>query len=230
MIESKSTIEFSGEGGLAGNLFVGALLALGGNKIVNLENLIDLLGMDSPRVDYRQTTRHGRTRVRFEFRDCEEEGQGGNLARMEKIIKGAHLPDDCAQIIQAILVHRQSALAKLSGKKPTKMRWYGEAFADTLLDVAASVLLWNALERPAIVIQGALVLGKLHPAVRGLLPKGLLALEGEGLEQVTPTAAALLYAFWRPGANLGQKTRTVFVEGSHHLHGFVPATRATLYY
>lgn len=220
-------IEFGGSGGLAGNLFAGALMALGGDTLIKVDKLPERLGLDCG-IDYHWKTKRGVVQARFEFTGTANCRQRGTLEQMEKRIQEAWLPHDCDSIAISMLRRRQEGIAQAEGKKVQKLRFKGEEFSDTLLDLCAAAILWDAVGRPAIVIKGLLELGTPFPTLRQILPP-ILAIEDEGSERVTPTGAAILNAFWQPGAREGAKTASVVVNAEYSLKGLVPPLEATLY-
>jgi uncharacterized protein (DUF111 family) len=217
-------IELNGEGGIAGNLFCGALMALGGDTLIRLNKLPERLELNCG-IDYRWKVKHGIVQARFDFLGTTTCRQSGNLAKMEERVREAWLPHDCDSIAVSMLRRRQESIA---AHKADRMRFKGEEFADTLLDLCAAAVLWDAVGHPALIVKGPLELGTPFATIRQILPP-VLAIEGEGAERVTPTGAAILNAFWQPGAELGTKTATAAVSGEYSQKGLIPPLTATLY-
>lgn len=213
--------------GIAGNLWMAALLGLGADARA-LEGLPARLGVPHVRIQWRHDPGPP-PRSDVAVLDAEATAPtdfAGMLAR----VRGAGLPADLCELALGVLREREEAEARHLGLELATMEFRGEAVADTLLDIVGGVVLWDALGRPEVLTPSPVVAGHRPRSSSAELLDGIPFSPGGGdYVLVTPTGAALLRAFWRPGPLRGPAMREVTVAGDFSTAAGLPPLRATLH-
>jgi uncharacterized protein (TIGR00299 family) protein len=192
-------------GGLAGDMFLAALLDLGDPRwtLADLEALAQALLPGTVQFRLEKVWRQNLSGAHLEVRTPESNSQPHRGYRdLERIIAAAGLPLGVQQRALAVLWAIAQAEGRVHGCAPEEVHFHEIGAIDTLIDVCGVAL---ALERlcvrevlcaPPLVGSGTVrcAHGEMPvpaPAVAELLRGRAMRLGGEG-ERLTPTAAALL--------------------------------------
>ena len=212
--------------GIAGNLWLAALLGLGADAGV-LTGLPERLGVPAARIDWRYDPDGGRSEV-----DVHGTGSAPptDYAGLVARVHDAGLPAPARDDALAVLHRRETAEARFLGLDLATRSFCGDDVADTLIDVVGGVLLWHALDGPATTTAGPVVAG-IRPRTSSLELLGGVPVEhgGADLCLTTPTGAALLRAFWQSGPLSGPPVREVHVPSEFSTVAGLPPLRATLH-
>jgi hypothetical protein len=193
-------------GGMAGDMFLAALLDLGDERftLADLRALAEALVGGECSLDLTEVRRGGLGARHLDVRTRESDAAPHRtLADLERLLAAAPLGDEARA--RALAVLRRIALAEGAVHRidPERVHFHEVGAVDTLVDVCGAAL---ALERlgvgrllatPPLTGEGTLtcahgVLPVPAPATEELL-RGLPAVRGGGAgERLTPTAAALL--------------------------------------
>lgn len=192
-------------GGLAGDMFLAALLDLGDPRwtLADLEALAQALLPGAVQFRLEKVWRQNLSGAHLDVRTPESNSQPHRGYReLERIIAAAGLPESVQQRSLAVLWAIAKAEGRVHGCAPEEVHFHEIGAVDTLIDVCGVAL---ALERlgvravhcaPPLVGSGTVrcAHGEMPvpaPAVAELLRGRAMRLGGEG-ERLTPTAAALL--------------------------------------
>ncbi|MBA3889808.1 MAG: nickel pincer cofactor biosynthesis protein LarC [Gemmatimonadaceae bacterium] len=188
--------------GIAGDMFLGALVGLGLDRDW-LRALPARLGLDDVRVDIREVLRGQLACWKVEF-DIPPQPHGRHIRQIRELVAHAGVPDAVRAKANAAFTAIATAEAEIHGMSPDDVHLHEVGAVDAILDVVGSV--WGlaelGIER---VYCGALRTGDgTVRAAHGLLPvpapATLKLLEGHLIrpgpdgagELVTPTGAALV--------------------------------------
>lgn len=192
-------------GGLAGDMFLAALLDLGDPRwtLADLEALAEALLPGAVQFRLEKVWRQNLSGAHLDVRTPESNSQPHRGYReLERIIAAAGLSTSVQQRALAVLWAIAQAEGRVHGCAPEEVHFHEIGAVDTLIDVCGVAL---ALERlgvhavhcaPPLVGSGTVrcAHGEMPvpaPAVAELLRGRAMRLGGEG-ERLTPTAAALL--------------------------------------
>lgn len=213
--------------GIAGNLWMAALLGLGAD-VHALEDLPARLGVPHARVDWRHDPGPPAT-SEVAVLDAEATAATDFPGMLERV-RGARLPAELCATALGVLREREEAEARHLGLDLSTMEFRGEAVADTLLDIVGGVVLWDSLGRPEVLTSRPVVAGHRPRSSSVELLDGIpFSPGGADYVLVTPTGAALLRAFWAPGPVRGHAVRKVDVPGDFSTAAGLPPLHATLH-
>ena len=212
--------------GIAGNLWMAALLGLGADARA-LHHLPERLGVPEARIAWNHDPDRSVSQVEVHGASpTPATNYAGLLAR----VRGAGLTPAVREHALRVLADRETAEARLLGLDLATRRFADEDVADTLIDVVGGVLLWHQLGRPPTAVRGAVVAGR-HPRPSSLaLLDGIPAAHtGADLPLATPTGAALLRSVWEPTVETGPAVREIEVPGDFSVQAGLPPLSAALH-
>ena len=225
---SRGGIILDGDGGLAGNLWLGMMVGLGAPVEVG-EKLPALLGLDSAVVSFDVVQRGDVAAVRVDISGTEQTSEMSLIGMLETI-QALRAPVEVRTSAQAVLLARQSAEAVTAGIDLSRCRYAGDDVADTLIDVVGGVWLWRSLGAPRVFVEGPLAVGcSPPPAVAALLgDQATNRTAAAAGELTTPTGAALLQYCRTSHRPRGAAIAEVRVDAVFSDRGLVPPLRARL--
>lgn len=188
--------------GIAGDMFLGALVALGLDQDW-LRALPARLGLEGVRVDIHEVLRGQLACWKVDF-DIPPQPHGRHITEIRRLVAGAGVPEDVRQRADAAFTAIATAEGAIHGMDPEEVHLHEVGAVDAILDVVGSI--WGLSELGVErVYCGALRTGDgTVRAAHGLLPvpapATLKLLEGHAVrpgpegagELVTPTGAALV--------------------------------------
>jgi pyridinium-3,5-bisthiocarboxylic acid mononucleotide nickel chelatase len=193
--------------GISGDMTLGALLDAGADRAL-LDAAVEALGLAGEvRVDTRHEERGHLGGVRVEV-TCAE-GPSRTLPELERVVRGAALPDRVRDRALGALGRLGRAEAAVHGRPPEELHLHELGGADTLVDLVGAFWLLDSLDVEAVHASALPA-----PAGRFSAPGTLRVLEGTGAvlepdgrraELVTPTGAVILATvatFTRPAMTL----------------------------
>jgi pyridinium-3,5-bisthiocarboxylic acid mononucleotide nickel chelatase len=212
--------------GIAGNLWMAALLGLGADVRL-IRDLPERLGVPHARVVWNHDSSTRVSEVQVEGTEGTPETDFRGLVSM---VEEAGLPDAVRGTAQRVLWQRERAEARYLGMSLGTRRFRDEDVADTLLDVVGGILLWDSLGAPPTLTRGPVMAG-VHPRGSSLeLLRGIpIAQGGADLCLATPTGAALLRNSWQMGRPRGAIIREIRVPGDFSVASNLKPMHAALY-
>lgn len=191
--------------GVAGNMFVAALLDLGAGSVEELETELAKLGLDGWSLVCERVRKAGISASRFDVEVAA--GQPArDLAAIRELIDRSGLATEIRKASLAIFERLAAAEAAAHGETVASVHFHEVGMVDSIIDVVGAVVLMERLA-PAEVICSPVALGSgmvdtMHgpmpvpaPATVNLLA-GVPVREGEGGQELTtPTGAALVAHF-----------------------------------
>lgn len=192
--------------GVAGDMFVGALLDLGAGSDESLRTELEKLDLEGWSLSSESVRVNGMRARKFTVTVSGGHEEPRDLGEIEKLIDGSGLPKGIRG--NAIEVFRTLAVAEAAahGEPLGAVRFHEVGMVDSIIDIVGACILMRELA-PARVIASPVALGSgtvdtMHgmmpvpaPATVNLL-KGAPVVPGEaGQELATPTGAALLTHF-----------------------------------
>jgi uncharacterized protein (DUF111 family) len=212
--------------GIAGNLWMAAMLGLGADAAL-LEDLPARLGVPRAWVDWRFDPRSQLSQVEVRGTEGTPETDYRGLVGM---VEAAGLADGVRKQALRVLGRRERAEARFLGEDLHRRRLKDEDVADTLLDVVGGILLWHSLGRPVTLTNGPVFIGARPRGSSLCLLQGIpVARGGTDLCLATPTGAALLSDCWQGGAVRGVAARSVQVPGDFSREADLDPLHAALY-
>ena len=223
-----ASLEFHCPSGIAGNLWMAALLGLGADPS-GLDDLPGRLGVAYATIEWHRNDVDGRT-----VSEVSVHGTAGappaTFADLVAAISGAGLGPAVTRDAVRVLELRQRAEGEFNGFDIHTRTYFGDDVADTLIDVVGGVLMWHRLDRPIVTTTGPVALGgKVLGPTRLLMQDLPTCLGDSGYELTTPTGAALLADRWRPGRAAGLPVREVRVPSDFSTAGRLEPLAAALY-
>ena len=211
-----STLVVEPCGGIAGDMFLAALCALGDPRfgIEELRGLARELVPGEAQLELTRVKRGGLAAAHLSVRSGEAHAHR-NLAQLTELLAASSLPPRALERARGALVALAQAEARVHGVGVEEVHFHEVGAVDTLIDLGGAAL---ALERLGVtrLLASEPLLGEgsvecAHgilpvpvPAVSALL-EGRRVVRGGGFERTTPTGAAILAAWTeelRPGTSL----------------------------
>ena len=187
-------------GGIAGDMLIAALLHLGAPRAA-----LDRLALPGASLDIAEVEVAGIRALHLDVRATETGHAHRSWRQVRELIAGAGLPPRAAELAQEAFALLARAEGKVHGIAPDEIEFHEVGAIDSIVDVAGSALLIDALG-PARILAlpppaGAGTVRSAHgiiplpaPATVELLRGRTLRSSGPG-ERTTPTGAAILAAW-----------------------------------
>ncbi|MHB1390933.1 MAG: nickel pincer cofactor biosynthesis protein LarC [Thermoleophilia bacterium] len=199
--------------GVAGDMFVGALLDLGVGSVRFLETGLAGLDLDGWTISTETVQISGMAATRFRVHIDEEEQEPRCLSDIEELIATSDLPRKVRSHCLAIFGRVARAEAKAHGESLQTIHFHEVGMVDSIIDIVGTCLLFEEL-KPDKVICSPVTLGSGTVKTRhGMMPvpspatalllMGVPVRQGtERQELATPTGAALVSYFARSFGSL----------------------------
>jgi uncharacterized protein (TIGR00299 family) protein len=192
-------------GGMAGDMFLAALLDLGREAFVlaDLEELARALVPEGCELELHETSRGSLRALTLEVRTPESvDPPARHLADLVALIERSPLGPRARARATRVLEHIAAAEARVHGTSPEAVHFHEVGAVDTLVDVCGAALALERLEVERVVATRPYVGGGTVECAHGTMPvpapgtaallAGRVVRRGPGGERVTPTGAALL--------------------------------------
>lgn len=192
--------------GVAGDMFVAALLDLGVGSLDLLKAELSKVDLDGWRISSESVKESGIAATRFRVDIEGEEQESRSFSLIEDLIAGSDLSDKVRSSCLAVFSRVARAEADAHGETLDTVHFHEVGMVDTIIDIVAACILMNELS-PAEVISAPVALGSgtvetQHGDMRVPVPAAAILLRGvpvfqggEECELVTPTGAALVSYF-----------------------------------
>ena len=200
--------------GIAGDMFIGALLNLVPNPEILKEEIgkIHALDPDEYKIIIEHTTRNGLTGINFDVTarhhhehedEHEQHHHHRHLADIEAMITGSDLSQRVKrEVIRAFSI-LANAEAHVHGTTPDKIHFHEVGAVDSIIDIAGAFILMEALNWPRVLCSTVNVGSGTVKCAHGVLPVPAPATEyllhglpvfslGAPMERTTPTGALLV--------------------------------------
>lgn len=199
--------------GVAGDMFVGALLDLGVGSLPFLETELSRIDLDGWKLSTEAVQVSGMAATRFKVHIDEEDQEPRSLADIEELIATSELSEKVRSHCLAIFGRVARAEAKAHGESLQTVHFHEVGMVDSIIDIVGTCLLFEEL-KPDKVICSPVTLGSGTVKTRhGMMPvpspatalllMGVPVLQGtERQELATPTGAALVSYFARSFGSL----------------------------
>ncbi len=206
--------------GIAGDMFIGALLNLVPTHKILIEGLNKLTGLDSSEYELiiENSTKNGISGINFDVKlthhhehhehDHEHEHEhhhhhGRNLADIEKIIMSSTLNERIKRESLRAFSLLANAEANVHGTTPDKIHFHEVGAVDSIIDIVGSFILIDSLNWPRVICSNINVGSGTVKCAHGILPVPAPATEyllrglpvfsnGSPMERTTPTGALLV--------------------------------------
>ncbi|MCL4473172.1 MAG: nickel pincer cofactor biosynthesis protein LarC [Actinobacteria bacterium] len=207
--------------GVAGDMFVGALLDAGAGTLEMLRRELAKIDLDGWSINTETVQVSGIAATRFSVTIEGEEQEPRSLSDIEELIASSELSQEVRSHCLAIFGRVARAEAKAHGELLQTVHFHEVGMVDSIIDIVSTCVLFEEL-KPREVYCSPVTLGSGTVQTRhGLMPvpspatavllKGIPVLQGgERQELATPTGAALISYFARSfGAMPTMKLETV---------------------
>lgn len=201
--------------GVAGDMFVGALLDLGIGSADMLDSELGRLGLEGWSLSCEKVRIGGMSATRFAV--VVEEGSGGagmgvggsgawDLREIEDIVGSSRLSGRAREDAAGVYRHLAEAEAEAHGCSPEEVHFHEVGMVDSILDIVAACILMGELELEEVICSPVATGYGSVETMHGVMPvpapatarllKAVPIVEGRVAQELTtPTGAALISHF-----------------------------------
>jgi len=201
--EKRGTLYVNCGAGIAGDMFLASLLDITGDEEY-LKSELAKLPLFGYRLKLFRSSRGGLSGLRFEV-ETDETHSHRNLADIKKIIRGGGLADKVKEETLRAFTILAEAEGKVHGMAAGEVHFHEVGAVDSIIDLTGVMIMLSRLGWPEVIFSplniGSGTVRCAHgtlpvpaPAVAELLQGISVFSEGEPMERVTPTGAALVRA------------------------------------
>jgi uncharacterized protein (TIGR00299 family) protein len=203
---SDKTLYFDCFAGVAGDMFVGALLDLGVGSLEFLEGELGKIDINGWSISVEPVKISGIAATKFSVKVTESEQQPRSLADIEALISASGLQEKIRSNALAVFSRVARAEAEAHGESLDEVHFHEIGMVDSIIDIVCACLLMDELF-PAKIVASPVAMGSgMVDTSHGLMPvpapatanllKGVPVVPGAAkCELSTPTGAALLAYF-----------------------------------
>jgi uncharacterized protein (TIGR00299 family) protein len=203
---SDKTIYFDCFAGVAGDMFVGALLDLGVGSLEFLEAELGKIDISGWSISVEPVKISGIAATKFSVKMTESKQQPRSLADIEALISASSLPKKIRSNALAVFSRVARAEAEAHGESLDDVHFHEIGMVDSIIDIVCACLLMDQLSPVKIVVSPVAMGSGMVDTSHGLMPvpapatanllKGVPVVPGAAkCELSTPTGAALVAYF-----------------------------------
>lgn len=234
--------------GIAGDMFIGAMLNLVPDAKILTESIKTLHGLDPDEYEIiiEHTTKNGISGINFDVtlnhhEEHHHEHHHRHLDDIEAMITGSTLPERVKRESLRAFSLLADAEAHVHGTTPDKIHFHEVGAVDSIIDIVGAFILMDALNWPRVLCSSINVGSGTVKCAHGILPVPAPATEyllrglpifsnGEPMERTTPTGALLVKTLADGFCTvpLGKIIASGFGLGNRETHDIPNALRAML--
>lgn len=187
--------------GIAGDMFLAALLDMTGS-MEHLKNELKKIPLSGYSLDLFRDKRGGISGLRFDV-DPEEGHVHRHLSNIKEMIQGSALSDEVKKMTVKAFTLLAEAEGKVHGEPADHVHFHEVGAVDSIIDITGAMIMLEYLGWPEVVFSPLNVGSGTVKCAHGTLPvpapatlellKGISVYsEGDPMERVTPTGAAIV--------------------------------------